>query len=39
MPSPKLPREEFRRRYLRQFVDPAFDRLRQHLEEAADSRP
>jgi multimeric flavodoxin WrbA len=36
MPSPKLSREEFRRRYLLQFVDPAFDRLRQHLDEAAD---
>jgi multimeric flavodoxin WrbA len=35
MPSPKLPRDEFRRRYLRQFVDPAFDRIRGHLEEAA----
>jgi len=36
MPSPKLAREEFRRRYLQQFVDPAFDRIRQHLAEAAD---
>ena len=36
MPSPKLSREEFRRRYLLQFVDPAFERLRQHLDEAAE---
>src|SRR4051794_40071192 len=35
MPSPKLSRDEFRRRYLLQFVDPAFDRLRPHLDEAA----
>ena len=36
MPSPKLPRETFRRRYLQQFVDPAFDRIRAQLDEAAD---
>src|ERR1044072_8761067 len=36
MPSPKLTREEFHRRYFRQFVDPAFDRIRRHLEEAAE---
>ncbi len=33
MPDPHLSREEFRRRYLRQFVDPAFDRLRAQLDE------
>jgi multimeric flavodoxin WrbA len=27
MPSPRLSRDEFRQRYLRQFVDPAFARL------------
>jgi multimeric flavodoxin WrbA len=36
MPSPELERDEFRRRYLQQFVDPAFDRIRRHLDEAAD---
>jgi multimeric flavodoxin WrbA len=32
MPDPGLSREEFRRRYFRQFVDPAFDRLRGEIE-------
>src|SRR5262249_55663411 len=32
MPDPRLSREEFRQRYLRQFVDPAFDRLRAQLD-------
>jgi multimeric flavodoxin WrbA len=36
MPSPKLERDEFRRRYLQQFADPAFDRMRGNLDEAAD---
>jgi multimeric flavodoxin WrbA len=36
MPSPRLTRGEFRRRYLLQFVDPAFDRIRDQLDEAAD---
>jgi multimeric flavodoxin WrbA len=36
MPSPKLSREEFQRRYLLQFVDPAFDSLRPQLQAAAD---
>jgi multimeric flavodoxin WrbA len=36
MPSPKLSREEFRRRYLLQFLDPAFDAVRAELERAAD---
>jgi len=35
MPSPRLSFEEFRERYLRQFVDPAFDSIRPHLETAA----
>src|SRR5215831_7686710 len=33
MPDPRLSREDFRGRYLRQFVDPAFDRLRAHIAE------
>jgi multimeric flavodoxin WrbA len=33
MPDPRLSREEFRQRYRRQFVDPAFDRLRPQLDE------
>jgi multimeric flavodoxin WrbA len=33
MPDPRLSREDFRRRYLRPFVDPAFDRLRGQLAE------
>jgi multimeric flavodoxin WrbA len=37
MPSPSLSRDEFRRRYLRQFVDPAFDRLRGQLDEVAET--
>lgn len=36
MPSPKLSADEFRRRYLEQFVDPAFDRIRPQLNEAVD---
>ena len=36
MPSPRLSREEFRRRYLQQFVDPGFDRIRTDLNEAAE---
>jgi multimeric flavodoxin WrbA len=36
MPSPKISAEEFRRRYLQQFVDPAFDTIRKHLEQAAE---
>src|SRR4051794_11323457 len=36
MPSPKLSRDEFRRRYLLQFVDPTFNRLRSHIEEVAE---
>jgi len=36
MPSPKLSREEFRRRYLLQFLDPAFDAVRAELERTAD---
>jgi multimeric flavodoxin WrbA len=35
MPSPKLARDEFCRRYLQQFVDPAFHPIRHHLEQAA----
>jgi hypothetical protein len=33
MPDPRLSREEFRQRYLRQFVDPAFERLQAQLDE------
>jgi len=36
MPSPRLSREEFLRRYLLQFVDPAFDPLRPELAAVAD---
>src|SRR3954471_14919096 len=36
MPSPKLSHDEFRRRYRLQFVDPAFDRIRSHLDAAAE---
>jgi len=32
MPSPRLSRDEFRRRYLHQFVDPAFTRLRGEID-------
>jgi multimeric flavodoxin WrbA len=32
MPSPRLSRDEFRRRYRRQFVDPAFDRVRNEID-------
>jgi hypothetical protein len=35
MPSPKLSGDEFRRRYLHQFIDPAFDRIRDTFEQAA----
>ena len=35
MPSPKLARDEFLSRYLQQFTDPAFDRIRGQLDEAA----
>ena len=36
MPSPKLSQDEFRRRYLQQFVDTAYDRIRPQLDQAAD---
>jgi multimeric flavodoxin WrbA len=32
MPDPQLDEAEFRRRYLKQFVDPAFDSLRSELD-------
>ena len=32
MPSPRLPELEFKRRFLAQFIDPAFDPLRGELE-------
>jgi hypothetical protein len=35
MPSPELERDAFVRRYLLQFADPAFDRLRTQLDDAA----
>ena len=35
MPSPKLEWAEFRRRYMLQFVDPAYDPLRGQLENIA----
>lgn len=37
MPSPKLDQAEFRRRYLGQFRDPAFDPLRAALDQVADA--
>jgi multimeric flavodoxin WrbA len=36
MPDPRLRREDFRQRYLRQFADPAFDRLRAQLDDVAE---
>ncbi|MGE0666476.1 MAG: hypothetical protein AB7O49_07965 [Sphingomonadales bacterium] len=35
MPGVSLTREEFTRRYLRQFFDPAFDPLREELDRLA----
>jgi multimeric flavodoxin WrbA len=35
MPSPELERDAFVHRYLLQFADPAFDRIRAHLGDAA----
>ena len=35
MPSPRLSESEFRRRYLEQFVDPAFDSLSLELDRIA----
>jgi multimeric flavodoxin WrbA len=32
MPSPRLSREEFRRRYRQRFVDPAFDSVRSEID-------
>jgi multimeric flavodoxin WrbA len=32
MPSPRLPRDEFRQRYMRHFVDPAFIRVRAEID-------
>lgn len=37
MPSPRLDEAQFKRRFLRQFVDPAFDRLGQELGAVADA--
>ncbi len=36
MPDARLSREDFRHRYLRQFVDPAFARLQAQIDELAD---
>jgi hypothetical protein len=36
MPDPRLSREQFRERYLRQFVDPAFDRLRAQIDDVVE---
>src|SRR5262245_32605423 len=36
MPDPRLSRDAFVCRYLLQFVDPAFDKIRNQLQEAAD---
>jgi len=33
MPDPELSREQFRRRYLRHFADPAFERLDAQIDE------
>jgi hypothetical protein len=35
MPSPRLPEAEFKRRFLAQFIDPAFDPLRGELDRIA----
>jgi multimeric flavodoxin WrbA len=37
MPSPRLDRAEFRRRFLSQFADPAFDLLRDELDRVANA--
>lgn len=36
MPNVKLDRDEFCRRYLQQFIDPAFDHVRDQLDGVAD---
>ena len=36
-PSPKLPEEEFKRRFRSQFIDPAFDPLSDSLDEIAEA--
>lgn len=36
MPSPRLDEAEFRRRFLRQFVDPCYQPVREALSEVAD---
>ena len=36
MPSPRLPEAEFKRRFLGQFPDPAFDAVRAELDRIAD---
>lgn len=37
MPSPKLDRAEFRRRFLGQYIDPGYDQMRGELERIADA--
>ena len=37
MPSSKLPREEFERRFLSRFADPAFDQLRSQIRAILDA--
>jgi hypothetical protein len=34
--NPKWGHDEFRRRYLLQFIDPAFDRIRENLDAVAE---
>jgi hypothetical protein len=35
MPSPQLDEAEFRKRFLSQYIDPAFDPLREELDSIA----
>ncbi|MGE7468179.1 flavodoxin family protein [Bosea sp. NPDC003192] len=36
MPSPRLDEAEFKHRFLRQFIDPSYDRVRTELSDIAD---
>ena len=36
MPSPQLDEAEFRKRFLSQYIDPAFDPLREELDSIRD---
>ena len=37
MPSPRLPEDEFKRRFRAQFQDPAFDTLRAELDKVVEA--